>query len=105
MAEPWRKATVMVRANQLTHRYKKLKRKSNKECPIPPKQLRLQDDPLNVATRPSVDRPKGKKATKKGKLLGTGIESSPQPFCHSLFIHLHSILQETQFLHVHLKTS
>ena len=25
-------------------------------------------------------RPKGKKATKKGKLLGTGIESSPSTF-------------------------
>ena len=106
VAEYRRKAKVMARANQLTHRYKKLKRKSNKECPIPPKRLRLKDDPLNVATRPSVGRPKGKKATKKGKLLGTGIELSPQPFRHSLFMHLHSILlQETQFLHVHLRTS
>ena len=37
VAEYQRKAKVIARANQLTHRYKKLKRKSNRECPIPPK--------------------------------------------------------------------
>ena len=72
VAEYRRKAKMMVRANQLTHRYKKLKRKSNKECPIPPKRQRLKDDPLNAATRPSVGRPKGKKTTTN---RGTGIES------------------------------
>ena len=55
VSEYRRKAKVIARANQLTRRYKKLKWKSNTGCPI---QLRLIDDSLNAATRPSVGRPK-----------------------------------------------
>ena len=62
VSEYRRKAKVIAWANQLTRQYKKLKWKSNTGCPIQPKQLRLKDEPLNAATRPSVGCLKSKKA-------------------------------------------
>ena len=77
-----RKSKVIARANQLTRRCKKLKRKSNTGCPIQTKPLRLKDDPLNAATRPSVGRPKSKKADMNKKMTGTGMS---HPVYHQYF--------------------
>ena len=73
VSEYRRKAKLIARINQLTRRYKKLKRKSNTGCPIQTKRPRLKDDPLNAATRPSVGRPKNKKADMNKKKTGTGM--------------------------------
>ena len=51
VSEYQRKSKVIARANQLTHRCKKLKRKSNTGCPIQTKPLRLKDDPLSAACK------------------------------------------------------
>ena len=82
VSEYRRKAKVIARANQLTRRYKKLKRKSNTGCPIQLKRPRLKDDPLNAATRPSVGRPKSKKADTNKKTNGTGMS---HPIYHPYF--------------------
>ena len=79
VSEYRRKAKVIARANQLTHRYKKLKRKSNTGCPIQLKRPRLKDDPLNAATRPSVGRPKSKKADTNKKTNCTGMSHPHLP--------------------------
>lgn len=86
VSEYRRKAKVIARANQVTRRYKKLKRKSNTGCPIQPKRPRLKDDPLNAATRPSVGRPKSKKADTNKKTIGTGM-SHPVFFFNPLCFH------------------
>ena len=79
-----RKAKVIARANQLTRRYKNLKQKGNTGCPIQSKRPRLKDDPLNVATRPSVGCPKNKKGDTNKKTNGR-YES---PIYHLYFHHL-----------------
>ena len=59
-----RKIYLSARANQLTRKYRVMaarKRRTTKVTRLPQKLKRLQDDPLNLATRPSVGRPKGKK--------------------------------------------
>ena len=55
---------LISRANQLTKKYRTMhvKGKSNvSTCPLPLKQLKVKEDPLNKASRRSVGRPKGKK--------------------------------------------
>ena len=55
---------LISRANQLTKKYRtmRVKRKSNvSTCPLPLKQLKVKEDPLNKASLRSVGRPKGKK--------------------------------------------
>lgn len=61
-----RKICLITRANQLTKKYRTMretkKRKANiPQCPLPVKKLKLKDDPLNMTSRRSVGRPKGKK--------------------------------------------
>jgi len=58
-----KKSTVICRANQVTKKYSKIKRKVREECPALPKRARpaQKDDPLQAATHASVGRPKGKK--------------------------------------------
>ena len=60
-----RKVHLTARSNQLTRRYRVMaarkRQASSKVTSFLQKRKRLQDDPLNLATRPSIGRPKGKK--------------------------------------------
>ena len=58
-----RKIHLTARANQLSRKYRVMvaRKRTNKVIHPPQKRTRLQDDPLNLATRPSIGRPKGKK--------------------------------------------
>ena len=63
VAEVKKKSTSITRANQITKKYRQMKRTRNGDCPIPTKIARpiQKDDPLREATHASVGRPKGKK--------------------------------------------
>lgn len=66
IAECRQKMHLVARAKQLTQKYRltlarRKRQTSTATCPMPRKQLRLQDDPLNLATRAPVGRPKGKR--------------------------------------------
>ena len=56
-----RKVRLTTRANQLTRKYRAIAARKQQTSRHPPKLKRLQDDPLNLATRASIGRPKGKK--------------------------------------------
>ena len=56
-----RKVRLTTRANQLTRKYRAIAARKQQTSRRPPKLKRLQDDPLNLATRASIGRPKGKK--------------------------------------------
>jgi len=61
--ESRKRSTKISRANQITKKYNKIKRKAKGECPVLPKRPRpvQRDDPLQAAAHASVGRPKGKK--------------------------------------------
>ncbi|XP_065883907.1 lysine-specific demethylase 2B-like isoform X4 [Dysidea avara] len=58
-----KRSTKISRANRVTKKYSKMKRKTKGECPVLPKRSRpvQRDDPLQAAANASVGRPKGKK--------------------------------------------
>ena len=58
-----KRSTKICRANRVTKKYSKMKRKIKGECPVLPKRSRpvQRDDPLQAAAHASVGRPKGKK--------------------------------------------
>ena len=69
VSEYKKRIQLISRANQVTRKYRtiheKKKRKPHESvCPLPKKQPRLKDDPLHMATRRSIGRPKGKKIKK-----------------------------------------
>ena len=59
-----KKSKFVVRANQITSKYKKLKRKKDEVCERPSKRARISQkgDPLSKATRRDIGRPKGKQS-------------------------------------------
>ena len=90
---------LISRANQLTKKYRTIhvKRKSNvSTCPLPLKQLKVKEDPLNKASRRSVGRPKGKQIKNSlGKpagyiftfyvhvrIIGTDVDNDPDMICN-----------------------
>ena len=69
VSEYKKKINLISRANQLTKKYRTIREKKKRKvhestCPLPKKQPRLKDDPLHMATRRSIGRPKGKKIKK-----------------------------------------
>ena len=75
VAESRKRSRLITRANQISKKYSKMKRKTREECPVSTKRARpvQRDDPLQAAAHASVGRPKGKKCYAAKSVTGTYI--------------------------------
>ena len=75
VVESRKRSRLITRANQISKKYSKMKRKTRGECPISTKRARpvQRDDPLQAAAHASVGRPKGKKCDVAKSVTGTYI--------------------------------
>ena len=75
VAESRKRSKLITRANQISKKYSKMKRKRRGEYPVSTKRARSvqREDPLQAAAHASVGRPKGKKCDVAKSVTGTYI--------------------------------